>query len=300
MLRRDPSNRTLTATDRLWLLDVPKCGQSCCLFDGSINPFDNAPHARDLSYLYQTELRLQHQLGVSEPKGSELQDDPKTECCSGGEASRTPDAADIARIKTLTEAIRATWFGYLGLVAFVSVTLFGARDVDFLTVERSTELPIIGVSVPVTVFFLGSAILLTAVYIYLHVYLEQLWFHLGRAEAQYEGKKLSERVHPWLGTEMALNIRQWRRRKFQHPDGTMEPDCVDGTPLGSVGVYATGALLLFAGPGVLAWLWIKSMPAHLFWLTGSIGVLLWLSLWALAAGWSALRDKLGPDMKASN
>ena len=53
----------------------------------------------------------------------------------------------------------------------------------------------------------GRAALVTALYVYFHLYLELLWAALGRAPARIDGEPLSERISPWLVVEWALRYR---------------------------------------------------------------------------------------------
>ena len=205
------------------------------------------------------------------------------------------DAPDgLERIKVLTQAARTTWFTYLGVLAFTGVTLLGVEDVDFFALDRSTDLPLIGISVPVTFFFGAGALITTIVFVYLHVFLEQLWYALGKAEARIKDEPLAAHVHPWLVSEMALNVRRWLRRK---DEAERDAPCVETSPLGNLGVGASALLLYAAGPGVLGWLWYRSMPAHDAGMTAGIGVLLAIVLWSTWASLNALADKLRlPEM----
>ncbi|HUV31994.1 MAG TPA: pentapeptide repeat-containing protein, partial [Devosiaceae bacterium] len=65
-----------------------------------------------------------------------------------------PDhAASLTHIGELSKNARSIWFGLLGLITFVGVTLMGHRDADFFAVGADTKLPLIGIEVPVTYFF---------------------------------------------------------------------------------------------------------------------------------------------------
>lgn len=199
---------------------------------------------------------------------------------------------DLARIATLTSAARATWFTYLGIVAFSGVTLLGVSDADFFQADRNIDLPIVGVSVPVTLFLLFGALLVTVIYGYLHVFLEQLWQALARAPARVGGVALAAAISPWLVSEFALHVRRRLR-----PDE--DPPAVEPSALGWTGVLGSVALLYFAGPIVLAGLWIRSQPAHIAWLTVAIGLMLAA---AMTVGWMslvALRGKLAPGGRST-
>ena len=60
-----------------------------------------------------------------------------------------PDTQRLDRIRALTSSARATWFAYLGTIAFVGVTLLDVEDADFFSADTGTQLPLIGVEVPI-------------------------------------------------------------------------------------------------------------------------------------------------------
>lgn len=193
-------------------------------------------------------------------------------------------AAILERIRTVTQAARTTWFTYLATLAFVVVTLLDVEDVDFFAIDRGTELPLIGVSVPAVFFFLFGGLVVTAVYTYLHVVLEQLWHALGLAPPRIGSASLAATMHPWLVAEFALHIRRRLRRD--------EPPCVEASPLGTFGVTTSAVLLYLAGPLVLAGLWHRSQPAHLGWLTVALGFFLVLALWTCLTSAAVLHGNL--------
>ncbi|MEL6480424.1 MAG: hypothetical protein AAFQ75_03150, partial [Pseudomonadota bacterium] len=83
--------------------------------------------------------------------------------------------ARLAHIRELSQNARTTWFGLLALLAFVTVTLMAHNDAKFFAAGVETELPLVGISVPTTAFFIAAPLLLAAVYAYLHLYLMALW-----------------------------------------------------------------------------------------------------------------------------
>lgn len=202
-------------------------------------------------------------------------------------ASDTPDPVPerLDRIKTLTQTARATWFGYLGALAFAGVTVLSVSDVDFFSADATTQLPVVNIAVPVTYFFWAGALLITIVYGYLHVFLEQIWHDLGALPAQYKSEPVATHVHPWLITELALNLRRFiRRRERTTP-------CSRATPLGILGIGVSFLLGWAAGPILVWYFWLRSMPAHDMWLTGAIGVMFWLTILAMCASlWSMFRN----------
>ncbi len=125
----------------------------------------------------------------------------------------------LDHIAEVSKNARATWFGLLGLLAFVGVTLLAHKDAEFFAFGAETQLPLIGIKVPVKAFFYVAPVLVAAIYAYLHLYLMTLWDSLADAPAKIDGQPLSDRVFPWLISYAALWDRNRRRR-----DGSAAPD----------------------------------------------------------------------------
>ncbi len=192
----------------------------------------------------------------------------------------------IERIKTLTQTARATWFGYLGALAFAGVTLLGIEDKDFFSYDASTQLPLIGVSVPVTSFFGAGAFLIALIYGYLHVFLEKLWTELGEAKPRIEGKPLASMIHPWLVSDSALLVRALLRTETQQRS-------IDRTALSFLGGAASFLLCWAGGPFVVGWFWVRSAVAHDFWMTAWIGLLFTATLWSCLTSLWSLYARMG-------
>jgi hypothetical protein len=98
----------------------------------------------------------------------------------------------LEHISQVSQNARATWYGLLGLLAFVGVTLLGHTDADFFAYGAQTQLPLVGITVPVEAFFIFAPVMVTALYAYLHLYLMSLWDTLADAPAVVDGQPLSE------------------------------------------------------------------------------------------------------------
>lgn len=174
----------------------------------------------------------------------------------------------IEHIGERSQHARTNWFGLLALLAFVGVTLLGHEDADFFALGVETDLPLVGFAVPTRAFFSAAAAFTMALYIYLHLYLVELWHELGGIEQEEDASPLSRRVYPWLLTQSALWYRNRRRG--------------DGSSDQRVFGWLTAAISLLFGWGfglmILAILWWRSMAAHDEWLTLVIGVFLAASL----------------------
>ncbi|WP_425091789.1 pentapeptide repeat-containing protein [Tropicimonas sp. S265A] len=195
-------------------------------------------------------------------------------------ANVTPDAL-VARIATLTTSSRATWFTYLGILLFVAVTLLNVRHTDFFDSGSGIQLPLVGVTVPVTIFIMASAFLVAAINGYLHVVLEEFWSAVADAPAVLsDGRPLSSALPPWLVTGFALHLRARINTEAQAP--------IQASPLGLLGALVSFALLFLAGPVLLAWLWLVSQPAHEAWLTLIVGLLATIAAAISAMSFSTL------------
>lgn len=190
---------------------------------------------------------------------------------------QTPDhTAQINRINELTKTAKVSWFGLLSYLSFVGVTLMGVTDADFFLVERSTQLPLIGVSIPTFLFFAIAPTLGVTLFAYLHLHLIKLWEALrdDRIPASIDDTPISDHLTPWIITDFALSRRKGALRKL---------------PMIWL-VRMTGLLLIYLAPlTVLGFFWWRSMPAHNEILTLSAGAALFLTLYIAVTSISRLR-----------
>ena len=170
-----------------------------------------------------------------------------------------PDTQRLDRIRALTSSARATWFAYLGTIAFVGVTLLDVEDADFFSADTGTQLPLIGVEVPILSFFLAGSILMTVIFCYLHVFLEKLWAELADGSPRADGLPLARAIQPWLVSDTALHLRAYLRGEATPP--------IASSPLGTLGVAVSAILAWVGGPAMLYGFWYRSQPAHIWWLT---------------------------------
>jgi len=194
----------------------------------------------------------------------------------------------LAHIAQVSQNARATWFGLMGLLAFVGVILLGHKDADFFAFGAETQLPLIGITVPVKAFFYVAPVLVASLYAYMHLYLMTLWDGLADAPARIDGMPLSDRVFPWLISHAALWYRD-RRRK----DGSAGPRA-----LGRVVVAVSLLLGWVFGIAVMLGLWIRSMPAHEEWLTLWIGFWLWFAVLIGLTGFLSAAERMAGTSSA--
>ncbi len=235
---------------------------------------------------------------------------------------KPPAPNDLDHINEIIKNARATWFVLLGALVFAAVTLAGIKDVAFLVPDLETKLPLAGISVPVMSFFWAGALLVAALYIYFHLYLEKLWQALGEADAEINGKLLADQIHPWLVSDSALRMRDWLRRTedisttgdsrgrrfikrcLNRLSGrlqgeTTESPCSRSRGMSWISGIVSFSLVWLFGLVVIFWFWWRSMPAHELYLTGWLGLVLAATLgvflqsalgslrWLAASDWSS-------------
>ncbi|MEO0427057.1 MAG: pentapeptide repeat-containing protein [Pseudomonadota bacterium] len=190
----------------------------------------------------------------------------------------------LDHIRELSQNARTTWFGLLALLAFVTVTLMAHDDTKFFAAGVETELPLVGISVPTTAFFIAAPLLLAAVYAYLHLYLMALWDALAALPQEKGAPPISERVYPWLLTQAALWLRRVIRKDGASPRRAL------GMATALISFLITWIFGLLA----LGRLWTESFAYHEEYLTlwiatclaaaGFIGVRSLFAMWRLMAG----------------
>jgi uncharacterized protein YjbI with pentapeptide repeats len=102
------------------------------------------------------------------------------------------------------------------------LTIANATDVDLLTNSPASPLPIIGVGIPTSSFFIVAAALLLCIYIYFHLTLQRLWERLSEMPAIFpNGRALDDMAYPWLLLGLARNymkllqVSKWHFPRFQ-------------------------------------------------------------------------------------
>lgn len=193
----------------------------------------------------------------------------------------------IDRINAISQNARGTWFGLLGALVFAGVTILGVKDIDFFTLNQATKLPLIGVSVPVEYFFGAGSLLVTALYIYLHLYLELLWTALGKAGPRVNGDPLSEHIFPWLISDWAL-----RRRDALRKAKGKDRASADRT-MGWVASAITVTFVWIFGLVILAMFWWWSHTRQDLWMSLGIGALLTAASFIAWRSWFIARGRLG-------
>src|SRR5207247_11428071 len=72
-------------------------------------------------------------------------------------------------------------------------------DAMLLTNSASSPLPIIQTPVPIAGFYWAGPLILLALYVWFHLYLQEMWKELATLPAILpDGKAVDEKVDPWL------------------------------------------------------------------------------------------------------
>ena len=134
----------------------------------------------------------------SDPVPPEGQEGPgSSEAGAAGDAGK-PSAPDwlIDNIAELSKNTRSIYLIYLGFLAYCAVTVVGTSDQQILLGE-SVRLPIVGVDVGLTGFFVMAPVVAICTFVYLQLYLQELEAlkHTLRADYKPVG---AGRLYPWM------------------------------------------------------------------------------------------------------
>ena len=151
----------------------------------------------------------------------------------------------LEHIAIIAQNARTSWFELFGLNVFVGVTLMGHRDSDFFAFGAETDLPLVNVSVSTVLFRIAAPELMTALYVYLHIYLYGHWVTIAKCPPKISDDSLDERAYPTMLCTSALVVRRLVCRDSLRP--------IDGTRGGSAEI--SGLMVSLLCSIVLAGLW---------------------------------------------
>jgi uncharacterized protein YjbI with pentapeptide repeats len=117
-------------------------------------------------------------------------------------ATLPPDIAKFASIDHVAEISRnakTTFLGMLAACAYSWLAIATTSDLELVLNSVASPLPIINTSVPIVGFYWAAPVILLAVYIYFHLYLQRLWDDLTTLPAVFpDGIPLDGKAYPWL------------------------------------------------------------------------------------------------------
>lgn len=176
---------------------------------------------------------------------------------------------DVEQLNKMVQSARSNWLSLLAVLGFVGVTLLSIEHSDFYGIDREAELPFLSIGVPINNFFYLSSILIAATICYFHIYQLRIWILLGHIRSTlFFGVRLSDAIHPWLLTESALVLRDWRRG----------PGAASKNSLTWLSLILAFSLSWLFGPLVLMYLWIVSFAARDTLLNGTVAASFFLSV----------------------
>ncbi|MFQ5935237.1 MAG: pentapeptide repeat-containing protein [Acidiferrobacterales bacterium] len=184
--------------------------------------------------------------------------------------ARLPEDIREFKVLSLVEEIsknaRKIFVSMLLASVYAWLTIATTPHAQLLT-NSATSLPIIGTEIPIAYFYSTAPIILVALYVYLHFYLQRLWQGLARLPACFpDGQRLDERAYPWLFNGL-VRRHFWLLSKR--------------SPIAKFEELITIVLAWWVVPITLYGLWIVYLPRHEWWGTGLHIVLLVL---CIAAG----------------
>lgn len=155
----------------------------------------------------------------------------------------------------------------IGACVYSWLTVATTTDLALLTNAASEPLPIIGAKIPIAGFYWFAPVILLAVYLYLHLYLQRMWDGLASLPAIFpDGRALDERAYPWMLTSL---IRAYMPLLMTHQP-TFSKFMV------FVSIFSGWWLV----PFTLMLFWVRYIPRHDFWWLLWLFALLAISIWA--------------------
>ncbi len=121
----------------------------------------------------------------------------------------------LKSVEETSKNARVIYFSVLGLCAFALLTVATTTDAQLLADSIRLKLPIVGVDVPVNLFYLAVPLIGLLIYMYLHMYLEHLWNLIAHLPASFtDGSPVHEKIYPWM---LNLLVAHWQADSSEGP-----------------------------------------------------------------------------------
>lgn len=105
----------------------------------------------------------------------------------------------LIRVDEASKSAQKFFFAMLLICVYSGLTIATTKDIPLLTDSATSQLPIIGTTVPIVGFYLVAPVLLLCFYAYFHLHLQRLWEKLAKLPAVFpDGKTLDEKTYFWL------------------------------------------------------------------------------------------------------
>ena len=194
----------------------------------------------------------------------------------------------IKRLEELASHAKPLFSSMIFGCVYVWLTIATTTDLNLVINSTTTPLPIIQTLFPIAGFYWAAPPILAAIYVWFHLYLQEMWEELAGMPAVFQnGNSIGETVYPWLLTSFG----GWRAgRKYKVYPALFR---------------VTTILIVFLAwwivPFTLILLWLRYLPRHevfgtslhVLFIGASITVAIFLQL--LGAG--TLRSGRGPSPK---
>ena len=160
-----------------------------------------------------------------------------------------------------------------GLYSFATIS--ATTDAALLANSAAALLPDVSVPIPTAGFYIAAPILLFFVYLYFHLYLEQLWHDIGNLPATFpDGSPLHRNVYPWLLLRLLARFVSGRGAMFWREISVLRAS------INVVFIF----LVWWLVPFILLLFWGRFLPAHDWYGTGVHIALLVISIGAYGFG----------------
>ena len=156
---------------------------------------------------------------------------------------------ELSHVQETSKNARSVFIGLLAASAYSWLTIWTTTDAQLLPSSSTTALPIIQSKVPIAGFFHVAPIILLAMYIYFHLYLDRLWAGLSSLPAVLQdGRPLHQKVYPWLlNGVVRSHLPRLKDRR---------------TLLSRVEYIITVVLAWWVVPLTLMAFWVRYLPRH--------------------------------------
>jgi uncharacterized protein YjbI with pentapeptide repeats len=155
----------------------------------------------------------------------------------------------LQAVNNVSENAQTAFLSMLAACAYCWLTIATTEDARLLTNSTSSPLPVIQTPVPIAGFFWFAPFLLLAIFVWFHLYLQDMWNGLAGLPAFFpDGKALDEKANPWLLTG------------FVRPHFKLLRD--DRPPLSRLKSAISIALAWWLVPVTIAVLWLRYLPRH--------------------------------------
>jgi uncharacterized protein YjbI with pentapeptide repeats len=106
---------------------------------------------------------------------------------------------NIKQLSEISQNSRTTFFMLILACAYSYLTIAATTDAALLSNSSATPLPIIPVNVSIKWFYYFAPIILSALFVYFHLYLDRFWRCLVLLPLRHpDGRGLDNYVYPWL------------------------------------------------------------------------------------------------------